>query len=557
MLKFYYDNTQIEPIPTISITQTNDYANDSIIGYNHSVSINGYITEQENNSGFIGILSGMEKIRALFSKNGSTLKITETKNNITSDILKLNGGILKSIDFPENSNNWSKYIEYSATIEFNEFSLLNDNILCTSGIINNNSISNNLININKYKIQEFTDGWTFSLEDDSMNYVLKSDNNTTMSIFNTFINASYNINVTGKNYFDNNGKLLPAWVQAKNFAQERLYNQVNNLASGLNLSGDTNCDVMYPLSGIYADGNNGLMKDIMFNSTVNQRYNIYNETIECSTSESNGTFTLTYNSKIKKNNNDNLTSNDTIHTFTKEISSASITINGTIEGLCAGGIVNSSGNFKLPNSGYLFIGPSYKSKFDSANNLLINKILNTNQDDLSANFKIALDINKNTLFLATNNCVSDMIPSSFNLTKNYMNGNITYSVEYSSDRNCYFAGTNDQTISKTNIDVELPTKVFAEFTIPGGNYILQDINTVTAKRITIDSEGRYKRNGCSNLNSILVDIMLNPMMLLPSGVLLPNNSGSTLTNKSFTYNPIDGSYRIGLSYICSKACEIL
>lgn len=556
MLKFYYANTQIEPIPTISITQQNNYANDSIIGHNYSVSINGYILEKTNNGSLLGILSGIEQIRSIFSKNGSSLLITKTENNVSSDILKLTGGILKSIDFSENSNNWSKYSEYSITIEFNELILLNENITCANGVINTNSISTNLIDINKYKIEEFTDGWTFGLEDDSLNYLSKTDNNTIIDLYNTTINVSYNISVTGKNYFDSNQKLLPAWIQAKNFAQKRLYDQVNGLSSGLNLSGNTNCDAQYNLTTIYSSGNNSLVKNI------GQDYQLYNETIECSVSESNGTFSLAYNAKLKRNNNTDFSSNDTIHTFTKEISygknntSASITINGTIEGLCAGGIVKSNGNFKLPDSGYLFIGPSYKSKFDSANNLLL-KILNSNQDDLSANFKEALDLNKDALLLDANSCISGIVPSSFNLTKNYMTGNITYTTEYSIDRNCFFNGSNDQTISKTDIDVELPTKVFAEFTIPGGNYILQDINTVTAKRITINSEGRYKRNGCSNLNTILMDIMLNPTMLLPSGVVIPSGDTSTLTNKSFTYNPIDGSYRVGLSYICSKACKVL
>lgn len=572
MLKFYYADTLVSPAPTISISQTNDYANDSIIGYSYSVSINGYIIPIEDQSyGLPEILSKIHSIQSLFSQNGNDLKITQTENNTTTDILLLKGGILKDISFPESANNWTKYSEYSITLEFNELILLNESISCNSGFIDNNSISANLIDINKYKISEFNDGWTFSIDTEAAyNYAFKGDStNSNLDIVNTIIDLTYTISATGKNYFDADQQLLPAWVQAKNFVQKRLYEQISYLSDSLKISGDKNCDADLDLSTIHSPGISGLItgnNSLINNTQANNNYQIYNETIQCNTSETNGTFSLTYNAKLKRNNDNNFTSNETIHTLTKEITYnktsdirtiVSININGTIEGLCAGGLVQSNGNFNLPNKGNLLIGPMYQSKFENASNLL-DKILNDNQDDLSTSFKIALDINSDVLLLTPNNCNINIKPSSFNLTKNYMDGTINYSLEYNTERNCLGENENEgKAVSKTTIDIEWPTPIIAEFTVPGGNFILQDLNTVSAKRISFSLEGKTARDTCTDLNTLISQVTINPMILLPSNVILPNYEGSTLTNKSFNYNPIDGSYNMSLSYICAQACEIV
>lgn len=571
MLKFYYANTLVSPAPTISISQTNDYANDSIIGYSYSVSINGYIVPIEDQPyGLPEILSNIHSIQSLFSQNGNDLKITQTENNTTTDILLLKGGILKDISFPESANNWTKYSEYSITLEFNELILLNESISCNNGFIDNNSISTDLIDFNKYKISEFNDGWTFSVDTEaSYNYAFKGDStNSNLNIVNTIIDITYNISATGKNYFDTNQQLLPAWVQAKNFVQKRLYDQIKNLSTSLKLSGDESCDSNLELSTIHSPGTSGLVtgnQSLLNNSITNNNYQIYNETIQCNTSETNGTFSLTYNAKLKRNNDNSFTSNNTIHTLNKEISyskngskiTVSINVTGTIEGLCEGGLIQSNGNFTLPDKGNLLIGPSYKSKFTNANDLL-NKILTSTQGDLTTSFKTALGINSDALLLTPNNCNNNIKPSSFNLTKNYMDGTINYSLEYNTDRNCLGENDNEgKSVSKTSIDIEWPTPIIAEFTVPGGNFILQDLNTVSAKRVSFSLEGKTARDTCTNLNTLISQVTINPMILLPSNVILPNYEGSTLTNKSFNYNPIDGSYNMSLSYICAQACEIV
>jgi hypothetical protein len=567
MFKFYYADTLVSPIPTISINQNNIYTNDTIIGYNYTVNINGFILSQTNNPsnsglGISEILPGINLIQNTFSKNGNNLLIT--KDDIT-DVLLLKGGILKDINFPQTANNWATYAEYSATLEFNELIIQNEGISCSSGQIDNNTISSILIDINKYKVEQFTDGWTFAIEDDSYNY------NKDFDIYNTTIAATYTINATGRTYFDNDKELLPGWVQAKNFCQYRLYNQIKNLippisgnTASLPRDADESCDASNTLSSMFSGSiSDSLIKDI------GNDYKIYNETIDCQLSESDGSFTLTYNSRLKRNNDGNLSSSDTIHTFTKQINHSmegskeitTVSVNGTIEGLCEGGLVYKTGNFSLPDKGSLIIGPLYKSKFTSANNLLT-KVLNTNQEDLSDVFKNKLELSSIISIIVPlcniGNGSAGIKPSSFNLTKNYMDGTITYSAEYTSDRNCSLEDDQNKTITKSTIDIEAPVNIIAEFSIPGGNFVLQDLNTKTARKITINSEGRYDKNCCFNIIAPLTlqNIIQNPTTLLPNNANFPINPTHIPTNKSFTYNPKDGSYTMTLSYICPPDCKV-
>jgi hypothetical protein len=592
MIKFYYgpeENPQTEtyriiPPPQISIAQNNIYANDVIIGYTYSVTLNGYASNyiadysdpdnigtlngagtgsttpdiNANGSSIRQVLYAIKLIKKLLSRNGSNLKITDINNN---NLLVAKAGTLKSLAFNENDNSWTKYAQYTAELEFNELILINEPITCTSGQIAASSITTNLVDLNKYKIKEFNDTWSFDVQDEALNFVLNSDNNQNLNVQNTIIGLSYNISAKGNNYFDDSGNLLPGWLQAKNFVQKRLYNQVQGLSSTLNLTGST-CEPILNLTTIHSLGNSGLIKN------VSQNYAIYDETIQCSASESEGTFNLNYTAKLKTNNSGSFSSNSTLHTFSKEISltneggkkNTRISVNGTITGLCEGGLVKSSGNFSLPDQGYLLIGPSYKSKFNNAANLLTSII---DDDDLTSSFKTALNINSNSLSVPSGSltsCDSTIKPASFNLTKNYMEGTITYSAEYTTDRACAIDG--DKTVSKSTIDVSLPTPIIAEFPIPGGNFLLQDINTVSSRKVNITVEGKSTKECCTNnglgINVLLTNIVTGDInSFLPAGVTIPEPETSLLTQKELNYNPIDGSYTITVAYVCSEGCELL
>lgn len=574
MTKIYYgpkdtrsDLYRVVPAPTLIINTEINYGNDSIIGYTYTVTLNGYITtirkltadidEQEDNIRNIKkVLENIALTRQILNRNGSYLYVVDNENNA---LLECHGGTLRSLDFNESPNRWNTYTQYSAQIEFNEIKVLDESLSCSLGLIDENSLSKNLVDITKYKIKSFTDSWNFSVDDQLYRNMKSTETGTSLDIENTRINLQYTISATGKNYYVGDN-LSPAWSQAKNFAQERLYNVVKAIFVGggsnvLKYTGNESCSATDNLTEIHRLDSPGILSDI-------SNYKIYNETITCDTSESNGTFSLTYSSILRKNTTSAFSDSKAIHTVSKNVGIAyesntkkttTISIQGQIEGLYEGGLITTEGSFKLPKNGTLLIGSALGNKFSNAENLL-NKLIDG--DDLKDSYKSALDINAQELQVNTSGCNDlDIPPASFNLTRNYMDGTISYSAEYTSTRACA------KSIASASISIDNPTPVLAEFIVPGGlngdgGVVIQDIGTKTAKKVSVTIEGRGTKKCCvdSDLNSLLDDACAG--VQIPSGIILPNDNDFILTQKSRQDNIKDGSYTLNLSYICSSGCSI-
>lgn len=571
MTKTYYgpendinnNNYRLSPAPQITISTEPYYSGDIIIGYTHNVSIRGYAAayRKTNNtnltnssaSGFGLVTDNIAIVQQILSRNSSTLSVREDDGTET---IKCKGGTLRSLSFNESPNNWMGFSEYSATIEFNEIELINgtslDSISCSESYLDSQSKSNSIIDIDKYKIKTFTDNWSIAVDDNIYNRVLNT-NYGNMDTENSSMTVTYSISATGKNYYVND-KLIPAWEQAKNFAQERLYNKVvGMLTSTLGLTGSTACAASSSLSGLGSSTNSSLQN-------LDSVYGVYNETISCSTSESDGTFSATYNAIIKKNNNTDTNHAASRHTFNRTTNVQNdttkitrISVQGTIEGLVEGGIIRADGSgFKLPQTGSILISSGASSKYDQAL-IALNKIISGS--DLNTNIKTKLGINTTNLNLTEeqlSGCANNTLePASFNLTHNYHEGTINYSVEYSSNVACGQSGST----STVSISVENPVPVLAELPFPGtGVLLIQDLSTQTSKRVNINIEGRAgNRDCCLNTNSIS-NAISGAGFSMPSGIILPNMSNYIITQKQRTDNPIDGSYSISLSYICSAGC---
>lgn len=575
MTKIYYgpkdtrsNSYRLVPAPTISINTEVNYGNDTIIGYTYTVTLNGYITgsrklteeinnQQDNIRNITKILENISIVKQIFNRNGSYLYIVDKDNNT---LLECHGGTLRSIEFNESPNMWNAYTQYSAQIEFNEIKILDESVSCSLGLIDTNSLSNNLIDTTKYKIKSFTDSWNFTINDQLYRNIKNTETGSALDIENTRIDLQYTISATGKNYYIED-KLAPAWSQAKNFAQERLYNVVKAIFVGSNsskilkYSGDESCSAEDNLTQIHNLDNPGILSDIA-------NYKVYNETITCDTSESNGTFSLTYNAVLRKTINSSFADSGAFHTVSKNVGvsyesnnkkTISISVQGQIEGLYEGGLVRTDGSFKLPKNGTLLIGLNLANKFTNAENLL-NKLID--EDDLKSSYKTTLGISAQELAVNTSGCDNiEIPPASFNLTRNYMDGTISYSAEYNSNRACA------QNIASASISIDNPTPILAEFIIPGGSegaggVVIQDLGTKTAKKVSVTIEGKGTRKCCINndLNTLL-DKACGGIQI-PSGIVLPDDNDFILTQKSRQDNIKDGSYTLNLSYICASGCNI-
>lgn len=585
MTKAYYgpsgslsDTYRLVPAPTISINTEINYANDVVIGHTYTVTINGYATamrllteepvnKEDQTKSIEKVVSHIDTIRTILSRNSSELHILDDDGNT---MIKCRGGTLRSLEFPQSDNNWTTYTQYSAQIEFNEVQILNESISCSSTFIDPAALSSNLVDINKHKIRNFSDSWSFTVDDGTYNLVKNNDVGNSLNIENMRIGVSYNISATGKNYYVGD-QVTPAWIHAKNFVQERLFTVVSNLIiSGalntsriLRQSGTESCSAQDTLNQIHRNNTVGILSSL--SGAGNTGYRVYNETISCETSESEGTFSANYSSILKKNTTAAFAANNVVHTVSKSLSTTydssakknvSISIQGNIEGLFEGGVIRTGGSFRLPNSGTLLIGSTLASKFTSAESFL-SKVISG--DDLNSSYKTALGITPEQLELQNNDCLANktLFPSSFNLTKNYMEGTISYSAEYNSTRACVPSGD----VASASITVENPTPILAEFNIPAGyagdgGVVIQDIGTNSSRKISVSIQGKSTRKCCLN-NDIesLLDVSCAGVAP-PSGIKLPDESLYILTQKSRQDNLTDGSYTMNLGYICSAGCEI-
>lgn len=553
-----------------------------------------YTPNHDENFGIQSLLAEIDKLQQLFSRNGSDLVCRDDQNN---DLLRAKGGIIKSINFDRSSNNWTRTCPYSIEIEFNELEILDETIFAGKNSPIDSHSQTKLVDFVKHKIKNFSDSWSINVDDNlnsytmnpsfflqpitttsdtpSYNQIFGRDENgalvfaTGLSIFGTQLSISYSLSATGKHYYSED-KLIPAWVQAKNFCQDRLQKQVLRVLSGaLSMSQDNLGPTLENLHDVKPSGSFQGLNDRGFSSIdPDPLYGIYNETLSCTCSESQGTYSIEYNAILKRQFDGPFDAPNVKHTVNKSKNvsrngtknTVSISIDGEIEGLCEGGILTAGqqAGFIMPTGTWatkIIKAGATQDKYTNAKNFL-SKITNPDRTDLAIRFKEALFIIPDELSINTSGCgiqtpATGVKPSSFNLTHNHMNGTISYNVEYSTDRNC---GKNDgdgYSLYSTTVSVEEPNPIIAEFTVPNGDYVIQDIGTVTSRKISVSSQGRRKDFDCCDMsivNSGIEDLF--PFLELP------DETQTVITNKSLSYNLYDGSFTLNLGFICNSGCTI-
>jgi hypothetical protein len=606
-IKIFYgtqdSDHRLIPAPDISISTQLAYSNDTIIGYSYNIELTGLVTGLDlrdiedgdeytdpDNYGIGSVIDHMHKLRQILSQNGNVLYIVDTNTNTV--IFSARGGILRSLNFTESTNNWMHFANYTASLEFHSVNFANSTESCDTSFLDPTTFTKSagpdtnsgIVDIDKFKIKSFNDSWSFSFsETEAFNKIRTIENSTDFQINNLNFNLQYTINAVGKNFYiydeenPNNKKLLPAHEQAKNFIQHRLYYQVTNLIDGIlkNTYNDL-CNSADSLSDLHQPGSGvtGLLSDL-----GDSRYKIYNEQITCDTSETDGSFSASYSCTVKSMlSSSNWTHPAVNHTFNKSIkknnvpgsnkTNTNISINGTIQGLIEGGIIRNVGNgcIELPSKGnFLITKTNAVNAYDYAK-LALDKIYNANdynagvgntgKKDFKKVFKDALGITLQALgydAIPDDERPDPPHPTSFNLTHDYIGGTINYTAEYSNN-------TCSSKYTQVSIQTTRPTKVIVPFNIPNSNScpIIQELGTYTAQRVNITIQGKdYSDLGKPeniDLPELITCSACNDELYLP--LVLPPAGDYTLTQKQYTHNPIDGSFSITLGYICSSGCSI-
>jgi|688.fasta_scaffold00497_18 hypothetical protein len=576
-IKVYYckqtespaDEHRLAPAPIINISPEIYYANDSVVGYTYNISLTGYanalrkdLNSNSTDYGADKTIEHMGDIREIFNFNGGNLYIKQGSD----DIIVAKGATIKNITLNASENRWVNYSQYNIEIEFNEVDFIgcvaNDQISCASTLFHtpnqsgNHIVSDHLIDMKQYKIKEFNDKWSFVIDEQIYN--------SHDDYYNNIFKVTYSLSATGKNYYvDDN--LIPAWQQAKNFVQNRLHKQIMGLMGGiLQIKANNNdgCAADIVPSGLYQVDNTSPRESGILDGFVTLRdglpnYDIYNESIDCDTSEADGSFSITYNATLKRYNTAlSPVENAAVHTFTltdnytrSQPQSASISVQGNIQGLVRGGFIYYNNDFVLPNNGtFITTVNSNETKYSNALAYFKKKV--SSGSDLHDSMKTSLGITKAALLVKNNDGLPPK-PSAFNVDHTYNDGIVSYNVTYDKALN----EIKDRGYTNISIVRNDPIEIIQEFIVPGriSGPIIQKLNMKTSRTISINIEGRSKENKqCIELSELDVcNDSIPKFSIAQFDQMVSNDNINWIkTKEDYDSNPIDGSFTISLEYLC-------
>ena len=621
-----YDDLEIEPTPQISIDREPIYVGENIIGYNHVINLKGYASSVLYSQGRMksntrASMYSLDAIQKILQRNGKTLTLENacTAGNVAHpkmteepimDVaggalyITAHGGHLKSFNTEE--GDWYNYIKYNASLEFSDL-YVNGQRMGVS--LSNMPVVDPVTMLYLTKLKSFEDKWTFTVpEQEAYLYYARlvkvgEDEVEPTAEDYTQIQVQYTITGRGKHFYK--GVTSDAALEnAKNFVQHRLYHQIDSLHQKGVLNGAPMANVFYNSNDPGLPTNQSLTSTVfspvvppILDTSITDKYKIYNETIDCSTSESEGSFSATYSCILKRYDPSIAALKHSVHTFTANYeqtnsfkeTNRTFTISGEVQGLLPTEILNNiddGQSLMLPMNGLFFnITDDQHSKYYYAWEDAIGYLFNKSLDDLSDRFKKTLDINYASLFPDTqpdSPCLEDQgfnwlyqklaEPKSFSISHNYKQGSVNYTATYDTQRSCVQAlGFNSITITEKD---SLPK--YVEHLVVGrkNGPILQDLNTNSPKTVTIDFDG-VTRKGCAEsgnpfsegyelqdprFTGISADVCDTdsyifiptiPELIFESTELGARLLGGNLIQRSYnaSYNPVDGSYDVSKSYI--------
>lgn len=579
---------ELVPSPNINITLENFYSNESIIGYTYNVTLTGKASSKQDRGQHHGshinyVVGSIAKLQNILDVVGNGGKLIIKSPVLEPKVLmKFKGGRIKSFDVSPTDNNWVEYADYTIQLEFNDAEFFGCNYgfqkgcnatlyeggAGVSGIDPGSStIHEKLVDHKKFKIKAFNDNWNIDLQDEIYDWA-KLDNS--LEVNNKRYNVQYTISATGQHYWDDDGKLFPAWKQAKAFCQDRLYKQINALYTNMAMHYDgpelEPCGSSENLTTIHD-------RAVPSIHTTIGTMNIFDEKITFGPSESDGTFSVTYSAIVKKAKETCITSADTIHninitragsyTCDSVKPTKTATLSGTIQGLLRygdqGSIIwpNQEG-FRIPDQPgqIVFLPPKgdVKHKWKNAKALLDRfiddcdgKLICSELCSIVTKCLGAPDPSEDECDDQKQCLASCSRPSNFTITHNYNQGTIDYSLEFNYDSN----STQQNRKCNITISVEEPVPLTAEFTIPGKGVYYQPLGGCTPRKWTINADGRIE--GCEAVTCDTFEGYLTVCGAVPTGCngLIPPGTGYLLLSKQKTFNPMDCSFSYSATYACT------
>jgi len=629
ILRMYYNGYLIRPMPKISYNTEMIHKNDATIGYKYNMTLKGHIMANDFNG---NLSQGIRYIDRMFKSNHGLLQIDSYyANGDSGTTLIANNILVRNVKFEESSNNWVKYATY--TVELESLNVLVG--LDVSQYIDEMKRGDiNIGHVHNMHSPFMVDGISYSLKDCTEQFNLQTgDNqldrtnvvekrfeygipieNTPISIVTTvggeYFTISYSLSATGRQTSENYGmgtQILPAWEHAKRWVNAKLIAQMGGLFDNF-LS--QNGEVTTQFHG--APNNNGALSAIkdLHSAGITElpSFGLYNEHVSFDVSESEGSFSATYNATVKKHcpfevsggSRDSpytLFCHDSVnHTISKSVNhtydaneqislavrNTQITVNGTIEGLIPGSVMNPgsrvhinrfpTGSFLCYNTASQYPQLANGGGIDRSYyaNLAFDGIFDYNKHDLKDEFKELIGV---TPFALAVNPLATMLPSNMTITRNLLEGTVNYSATYETRFNC----------DVNNFEIKVSTNdsipAMAEFTIPNNNMkdpngvlcdtgkgytAIQLLGTWTPKTVDVSisaSVGNDFNKCClgtsNNYNLMDYKFFTLESYIIPEGMNIPYIGDSyALTKKSRSVSFPQGDMSISLSYTCGDICEI-
>lgn len=632
IINMYYNSNLIKPTPNINYSTEIIYKNDIVAGYIYKISLTGYILATD----FVGgIAEGIAYVNNVFSSNGYTLETRAVYGKgVESPVFMANTILVKSIRFEETENNWTQHAKY--TIELESMNVLVGEDLrqyelsVKRGDLNPVVISNLnspfMADIGGYTIKDWTEQFDVQTGENQIQRTTVVEkrfqyeqpiNSTPISTVTTlggeYFTIAYTVKATGKQsiFVNANGTktMLPAWEHAKRFVHTKLLQQMGGLFQNfLNLNGQVDISNM-GANNLNQDGAFGAFNNFHANGVTQfPSFGLYNEYVSFDVSESDGSFSATYNAIIKRQcpfddiggatNSDYTFAcyDNVLHTVTKSVTktfeaneqntfanqNTSISINGTITGLVPGGILNpgsrlhinnfTTGSFLCYNSSSQYPEVGGAGGYDKSYyaSFAFDQLFDYNNFDLIPKFKDLLGV---TAFALNVSPTASLLPSSMNVTRDLINGNINYTATYDTKYNC------DPNNFEINVSTTDSVPVVAEFVVPNNNItdangvlcdngkgyvVMQLLGTFTPKTIDVSIKASVASdfNKCclgtdENWNLFDYNFVKLESFVIPQGMNIPyigENYALTKKTKSVSYPKGDMSF--SLSYVCADFCEI-
>lgn len=305
----FYDNKLITPSPTLSYSTDFGYVGDLATGYQYSITLKGkciapsvskYSNHQVSvddpkqlNSETATIAKDM--LEKMFSHNNKTLKITSNG----WAIFAATGVKVKKIDFPGNIKSWGAYIEYSITLECEHLFVgpeVQPNLAAIELGQENLIISRNLQSslaqpIENHKIATFSENFSMDTSEIINRNTIYNDDIELVNILGgDHIKITYTCSAEGKYDTVLSSQTQPAFQHAKKFVHLKLLEQMGGLFAAF-----MNMDAVQFRENLHSENGPGAFLEFQTN-----QYKIFNESFSFEVSESNGTFSVTYNAILKR-----------------------------------------------------------------------------------------------------------------------------------------------------------------------------------------------------------------------------------------------------------------